>query len=201
MAAVSPWTHGRWIWEKLSAAKWLDAREERFLGNPNLVIHVIKGGKTLRVEVFRASRDEAVDRALSPSQIRKVSKFSPRIRVQGHCAQVDWRWGDFKQDPISVLEEYFDVFAYEANRGQQRVAMRSSSEAPDLRAWVPRGSGSLDWQHQRLIDFAGVDRYALDAAQSRSGKSGERCPPAPDLGAPSRASADHAGSSLGLVAC
>lgn len=48
-----------WVWEKLSAAKWLDAWEERFHGNSNLVIHVLKGGKTLRVEVFCESEGDA----------------------------------------------------------------------------------------------------------------------------------------------
>ncbi len=41
-----------WIWSKLSALKWLDAWEERFYGNPNTVINEIKGGKSIRVEVY-----------------------------------------------------------------------------------------------------------------------------------------------------
>ena len=41
-----------WIWSKLSAVKWIDAWEERFYGNPNSVISEIKGGKTIRVEVY-----------------------------------------------------------------------------------------------------------------------------------------------------
>ena len=41
-----------WIWSKLSAIKWIDAWEERFYGNPNSVISEIKGGKTIRVEVY-----------------------------------------------------------------------------------------------------------------------------------------------------
>lgn len=41
-----------WVWSKLSAVKWVDAWEERFYGNPNSVITGIKGGKSVRVEVY-----------------------------------------------------------------------------------------------------------------------------------------------------
>jgi len=47
------------VWSKLSAAKWMDAWEERFSGNPNLVIEYIKGGKSIRVQVFCSSEKEA----------------------------------------------------------------------------------------------------------------------------------------------
>ncbi|MES2995685.1 MAG: 50S ribosomal protein L11 methyltransferase [Verrucomicrobiota bacterium] len=40
------------VWSKLSGAQWIDAWEERFAGNPNLVIEYIKGGRSLRVQLF-----------------------------------------------------------------------------------------------------------------------------------------------------
>ena len=42
------------VWSKLSAAKWSDAWEERFMGSPNLslVITEVPGRKTVRIEVF-----------------------------------------------------------------------------------------------------------------------------------------------------
>lgn len=48
-----------WVWSKLSAVKWADAWEERFYGNPNSVITEIKGGKSVRVEVYCESESEA----------------------------------------------------------------------------------------------------------------------------------------------
>ena len=48
-----------WVWSKLSAAKWTDAWEERFHGNPNSLISEIKGGKTIRVEVYCETQKEA----------------------------------------------------------------------------------------------------------------------------------------------
>ncbi len=47
------------VWSKLSPAKWIDAWEDRFSGNPNVVIEYIKGGKSVRVQVFCATRAEA----------------------------------------------------------------------------------------------------------------------------------------------
>ena len=47
------------VWSKLSAVKWMDAWEERFAGNPNLVIEFIKGGKSIRLRVFCESLPEA----------------------------------------------------------------------------------------------------------------------------------------------
>lgn len=48
-----------WHWSKLSSIKWLDAWEERFYGNPNSVINEIKGGKSIRVEVYCEEESEA----------------------------------------------------------------------------------------------------------------------------------------------
>ena len=47
------------LWSKLSGAKWADAWEERFTGNPNFVIEYVKGGKSVRLQVYCASKAEA----------------------------------------------------------------------------------------------------------------------------------------------
>lgn len=48
-----------WIWSKLSGAKWMDAWEDRFYGNPNAVISKLKSQKTIRVEVYTETEKEA----------------------------------------------------------------------------------------------------------------------------------------------
>ena len=50
-----------WVWSKLSAVKWVDAWEERFYGNPNSVISGIKGGKSVRVEVYCETEEGALE--------------------------------------------------------------------------------------------------------------------------------------------
>ncbi len=47
------------VWSKLSGTQWLDAWEERFAGNPNLVIEYLKGGKSIRVRLFCNTEKEA----------------------------------------------------------------------------------------------------------------------------------------------
>ena len=46
-------------WSKLSSVKWIDAWEERFYGNDRSVISEIKGGKSVRVEVYCETEKEA----------------------------------------------------------------------------------------------------------------------------------------------
>jgi len=48
-----------WVWSKLSGAKWMDAWEDRFYGNPNAVISKLKTQKTVRVEVYTETEQEA----------------------------------------------------------------------------------------------------------------------------------------------
>jgi len=48
------------VWSKLSATKWMDAWEERFAGNPKLVIEYLKGGKSIRLRLFCDSEKEAI---------------------------------------------------------------------------------------------------------------------------------------------
>jgi len=64
------------VWSKLSAVKWMDAWEERFAGNPNLVIEFIKGGKSIRLRVFCESLPEAE---------AVVERFGGSIRKLAHA--------------------------------------------------------------------------------------------------------------------
>ena len=48
------------VWSKLSAAKWVDSWEERFNGNPNLVISYLKGGKSIRMQLYCNTEEEAL---------------------------------------------------------------------------------------------------------------------------------------------
>lgn len=50
-----------WVWSKLSGSKWEDAWEDRFYGNPNAVISQVKAHKTIRVEVYTETEQEALE--------------------------------------------------------------------------------------------------------------------------------------------
>lgn len=83
-----------WMWEKLSAAKWLDAWEDRFHGDPAFVVHVLKGGRTLRVQVFRESEKEA--EAI-------VERFGGRVR---QLKDADWKTPPPAPPPVKIRDRF-----------------------------------------------------------------------------------------------
>lgn len=103
-----------WVWEKLSAAKWLDAWEDRFHGNPNFVVHVLKGGKTVRVEVFCESEEEAQ---------KIVGIFGGRVR---ELKSADWQKPVEAPPPLKVRDRF--LVTQEADEAKL-AAMRA--ENPD----------------------------------------------------------------------
>ena len=48
-----------YLWSKLSGAQWIDAWEERFSGNASFVMEYIKGGRSVRLQVYCATKKEA----------------------------------------------------------------------------------------------------------------------------------------------
>jgi ribosomal protein L11 methyltransferase len=83
------------VWSKLSASKWMDAWEERFAGNPNLVIEMIKGGKSIRVRLFCNTRKEAD---------AIVSRFGGSIRKMGDA---EWSKPVAPPRPVKVRDVFF----------------------------------------------------------------------------------------------
>lgn len=65
---------------------------------------------------------DVVDRTLSSDTRKAVSKLSSHISVSQTNASVEYHYSDFKHDPLDVLARYFDLFTYEANWGDQRLA-------------------------------------------------------------------------------
>ena len=79
------------VWSKLSAVRWMDAWEERFAGNPNLVIEIIKGGKSIRVQIFCHSQKEASAvvaqfggsvRKMANAEWNKPAETPPTLKVR-----------------------------------------------------------------------------------------------------------------------
>ncbi len=50
-----------WVWSKLAALKWEDAWEERFYGHGNAVLTRLKGGRSVRVDVYCEEEGEALE--------------------------------------------------------------------------------------------------------------------------------------------
>ena len=94
------------VWSKLSAAQWIDAWEERFSGNPNLVIEYIKGGQSVRVRVFCNTEKEA--KAI-------VSRFGGSVRK---VAGAEWNKPVAPPRPVKVR----DVFLLTAETKAKEIA-------------------------------------------------------------------------------
>ncbi len=62
-----------YLWSKLAGERWIDAWEERFSGNPNFVMEYLKGGKSVRLQVYcqYAKEAEGIKKQFGGS-IRKV---------------------------------------------------------------------------------------------------------------------------------
>jgi len=98
-----------WVWEKLSGAQWLDAWEDRFRGDPNFVAHLLKGGRTVRVEVFCDSRSRA-------EAIRE--QFGGRVR---ELKRRDWQRAPEPGPPLKIRDRLL-VTQAEGERALRRLA-------------------------------------------------------------------------------
>jgi ribosomal protein L11 methyltransferase len=99
------------VWSKLSAAQSIGAWEERFVGNPNLVIEYLKGGKFIRLQVFCEKEKEA--RGM-------ISRFGGSCRK---LAGADWNKTVAPPRPLKVR----DVFLLTAEtRAKELAALRKA---------------------------------------------------------------------------
>lgn len=105
------------VWSKLSAVKWMDAWEERFAGNPNLVVEMVKGGKSIRIQLFCESRKDA-------EAIR--AQFGGSVR---EMASAEWNKPVEAPRPVKVR----DVFVLTAeSRTKQLAALKKAHPEREL---------------------------------------------------------------------
>jgi len=105
------------VWSKLSAAKWMDAWEERFAGNPNLVIELIKGGHSIRIRVF-CDTQKAADAI--------VAQFGGSVRKMAHA---EWNKPVAPPRPLKVR----DAFVLTAeNRPKELAALKKANPKREI---------------------------------------------------------------------
>ncbi|MFN2495034.1 MAG: hypothetical protein ABR608_03865, partial [Pseudonocardiaceae bacterium] len=66
----------------------------------------------------------AVDRPLDERQIGELRALSTRARITPISLDNTYHWGDFRGDPRTLMERYFDAFLYLANWGTHRLMIR-----------------------------------------------------------------------------
>jgi ribosomal protein L11 methyltransferase len=138
------------VWSKLSAAQWMDAWEERFAGNPNLVIEMVKGGKSVRVRLFCNTQKEAD---------AVVAQFGGSVRKM---ANSEWNKPVEAPRPVKVR----DVFVLTAeNRPKELAALKKANPKREIIVIPPEmafGTGDHATTSTCL-------RLLVDVARSRKG--------------------------------
>jgi hypothetical protein len=66
----------------------------------------------------------AVDRPLSKQEMGALRAISTRAEITSTSFVNTYNWGNFKGDPDTLMEKYFDAFVYVANWGTHRFMMR-----------------------------------------------------------------------------
>lgn len=139
------------VWSKLSAAQWVDAWEERFAGNPNLVIEYLKGGKSVRVRVFCHTEKEG--KAI-------IARFGGTVRK---VAGEEWQKPVAPPRPLKVR----DVFLLTAEtRAKELTAIRKANPTREIITIPPEmafGTGDHATTSTCL-------RMLVDIARERKGK-------------------------------
>lgn len=79
----------------------------------------------------------AIDRLLTTAEQAEVAKYSSRARPTASQISFTYHYGDFRGDPLALLEKYYDVYFYIANWGSVTLAFRLPADLVDSAAFKP----------------------------------------------------------------
>ena len=66
----------------------------------------------------------AIDRPLSHSELTELRALSSRAQITSVSFTNTYEWGNFKGNPLKLMEKYFDAFVYVANWGTREFMLR-----------------------------------------------------------------------------
>ena len=72
-------------------------------------------GRTRAVSEYQYDEFAAIDRPLTSEQMSRLRALSTRATITPTRFCNFYTWGDFKGDPLALMEEYFDAFVYVTN--------------------------------------------------------------------------------------
>jgi hypothetical protein len=76
---------------------------------------------------------QAIDRPLSEADRQALRDLSTRARITATSFTNSYEWGDFKGDPVKLMERWFDLHLYLANWGSRRLMIRLPKRLVDRR--------------------------------------------------------------------
>ncbi|MFD5184961.1 hypothetical protein ACFWMQ_20620 [Streptomyces sp. NPDC058372] len=79
----------------------------------------------------------AVEQPLSKRQQGELRTLSSRAQITADRMLNHYEWGDFKGDPVTLVERYFDAHLYFANWGSRRLVLRVPAAHVALETVLP----------------------------------------------------------------
>ena len=67
---------------------------------------------------------QAIDRPLTKEEMAEVRALSTRATITPTRFENEYHWGNFKGDPLAMVERYYDAFLYLANWGTHQLMLR-----------------------------------------------------------------------------
>jgi hypothetical protein len=103
----------------------------------------------------------AIDRPLSKRELTELGGLSSRAQITPVSFVNTYNWGNFKGDPLELMEKYFDAFVYVANWGTRQFMLRLPARLCDLKAMRPYLSGDAVTVTQKdeklILEFSSED--------------------------------------------
>jgi hypothetical protein len=91
----------------------------------------------------------AVDRPLTSAERAQLARISTRAKISSTRFTNFYTFGEFKGNPVALVERYFDAFLYLANWGTRklmfRLPLRRAPAARVLRSYLSTDSQSAAW--------------------------------------------------------
>ncbi|MCA1644756.1 MAG: hypothetical protein LC797_04525 [Chloroflexi bacterium] len=108
----------------------------------------------------------AIDRPLTIEQMRRLRALSTRATITPTRFCNSYTWGDFKGDPLALMEEYFDAFVYVTHWGTHELMLRLprrllSRAAADTYCMAEKIRAKYQGDHI-IITFRSEDEHAAD---------------------------------------
>jgi len=75
---------------------------------------------------------KAVDKPLTEKDMQALGDLSTRARITSTSFVNEYNWGDFKGNPLKLVEKYFDAFLYIANWGTHRFMLKVPRHLVDV---------------------------------------------------------------------
>jgi hypothetical protein len=128
---------------------------------------------------------QAIDRALTKTEMAELRALSTRATITPTRFQNEYHWGDFKGDPLTLVEGYYDAHLYFANWGTRILMLRLPRALLDAETALRYCSSDWAEVHTRgdytILEFRSENEEGEDWEEGPEGWLGGMIPLRADL--------------------